>query len=548
MNKTLNINLGGYPIVINDDAYVALSNYLKAIERHFADSESASDIIQDIESRMAELFLEHAAGRPIIEMHDVEAAIAIMGRPEVFGAEAGATYDEDSFIPDPDGSANSSSFATDAGIKTGKRMYRDPDNTVLAGVCGGLSAYFGINDPLWMRLAFVAVTLLGYGFGVVLYLVLWVILPVANSAREKLAMRGEPINVNSIADTIEQEVNRITKQFTSEDGKKKMNDQANAFGERVANGVRWIGPVMQSIVRPIPYIIIGALLLAFAAAWVGLVFSWIVGAPYLHFFAGVGRGSMLAASVLTFVTITMIGFSLFFIRGGFGYRAPRAIRTGLWSLWGLSLLSFFLTASFQARSFSVSRTIEGTSADLLPVSDTLVLTYTNVSQSRNDIRIDGLVFDDDAYYMENVDINVRTTTGNTASYLVAQTARGSTYTEAERLADAIDYPIKQEGSRLELPVYLRLPRPAKFRAQRAVVSVFLPEGMRFRVESAMYDDRWYRSIDGFDSTNAWSGRLEQGKVYEVQNGAYRCLTCEDEEKQLQVNATTVDSAATTVPQ
>ena len=87
MNKVFNINLGGYPFTIDEDAYEHLSNYLKTIHNHFRQSEGYEEITSDIEARLAEIFREQLGDRPIVTLRYVEDAIAIMGTPEDFGAE-----------------------------------------------------------------------------------------------------------------------------------------------------------------------------------------------------------------------------------------------------------------------------------------------------------------------------------------------------------------------------------------------------------------------------------------------------------------------------
>jgi len=87
MNKTFNINLGGYPFAIDEDAYEYIQNYLNTIRRHFSASDGCDEIIYDIEVRMAELFQEHLNGRSIISMKEIDEVIMIMGKPEDFGAD-----------------------------------------------------------------------------------------------------------------------------------------------------------------------------------------------------------------------------------------------------------------------------------------------------------------------------------------------------------------------------------------------------------------------------------------------------------------------------
>jgi len=200
MNQVLNINLGGYPITIDTDAFEVLDHYLNTIEHHFQDSEGCDEIIADIETRLAELFIEELGKRTIVGNKDVERAIAIMGTPEDFGAEPLAA--------DPKKRSSKSSTKSE-GLNFGKKLFRDPEDKQVAGVCSGLAAYFGMEDPLWIRLGFVLFTLSG-GAGILIYIILWAITKEANSPSDRLAMRGETINVSNIGKKVEEEIERFS--------------------------------------------------------------------------------------------------------------------------------------------------------------------------------------------------------------------------------------------------------------------------------------------------------------------------------------------------
>ena len=214
MNKVININLGGYPFTIDDDAFQTLEHYLDTIHHHFQKSEGYEEITADIETRMAELFQEKLNGRSIVTKRNVETCISIMGTPEEFGAEP---MDEE--IP----YQRKKSSSKDFNFKPGRQMYRDPDNQAVGGVCSGIAAYFGVEDPLWIRLLFVLGTISGT-IGLWLYIILWAILPEANTASDRLAMKGEPINVSNIGKIIESEIENFSEamtEFGSDLGSKK---------------------------------------------------------------------------------------------------------------------------------------------------------------------------------------------------------------------------------------------------------------------------------------------------------------------------------------
>lgn len=196
MNKTFNINLGGFPFAIDEDAFEYIQAYLTTIKNHFSSSEGCDEILYDIEVRMAELFQEHLKGRSIISMKEIDEVIMIMGKPEDFGAEP---INENMHHKSPKGKKSYSQ------INTGKRLFRDPDDKKIGGVCAGIAAYFGIEDPLWVRLGFIALIFTG-GFGIITYIILWALLPVAKTASDKLAMRGEPATITNIANLVEEEL------------------------------------------------------------------------------------------------------------------------------------------------------------------------------------------------------------------------------------------------------------------------------------------------------------------------------------------------------
>ncbi len=198
MNKTFNINLGSYPFAIDEDAYNYIQNYLDTIRRHFSTSDGCDEILYDIEVRMAELFDEHLKGRAIISMKEVDEVIMIMGKPEDFGAEP---------MSEQHSYSSARGRKSDSKINTGKRLFRDPDDKKVAGVCSGIAAYFGIEDPLWIRLVFAM--LLFTGMGAVTYIVLWALVPEAKSSSDKLAMRGEPATIENIAKVVETELSEL---------------------------------------------------------------------------------------------------------------------------------------------------------------------------------------------------------------------------------------------------------------------------------------------------------------------------------------------------
>jgi len=189
MKKVVHINLGGKEFIINDDAFSELEKYLNTIEKHFSKFQGFEGIIYDIEVRMGELFEEDNKHGNIIDMPKLERAMNAMGRPEDF-------MDEEETVK---------SKKKKTRVKTGKKLFRDDENRVIGGVASGLSAYFGINDPIFIRLFFVIFCLLG-GSGVIAYIIMMIAIPKAETSSDYLAMKGEEINIDNIAKTVQESI------------------------------------------------------------------------------------------------------------------------------------------------------------------------------------------------------------------------------------------------------------------------------------------------------------------------------------------------------
>lgn len=190
MNKIMNISIGGIIFHVEEKAFEKLKKYLEEIKKHFNKSEGGEEIINDIESRIVELFQQKLnSKKEVINMNDVDEVILIMGKPSDFEDDG-----EGDFV-DPD--------IRQVGKK---RLFRDIDNRMLGGVCSGLGAYFRL-DTVWFRLGFVIATL--SGLSILAYLILWIIIPPARTISEKLEMQGDPVTVSNIEKSIREEMNGL---------------------------------------------------------------------------------------------------------------------------------------------------------------------------------------------------------------------------------------------------------------------------------------------------------------------------------------------------
>lgn len=205
MKKTISINIASTSFFIDEDAYSSLKVYLKRIETWFSNKEGGQEIISDIESRLSELFSERINPRLGVITNDlVKEVILIMGQPEDIAGEG----DEKS----PESELHDRKTSYDYEPPRRRRLYRDPDNKVLGGVCSGIAAYFSI-DPVIVRVIFAVLPFLSFGAIIPVYIVLWIAMPEAITTAQKLEMRGEDITVSNIEKKIKEEYEDVKQRF-----------------------------------------------------------------------------------------------------------------------------------------------------------------------------------------------------------------------------------------------------------------------------------------------------------------------------------------------
>ena len=212
MKKTVTVNLDKTIFNIDDDAYEILDAYLKSLNDHFAREKGGQEILNDIESRIAELFKERLGyGMQVITLQEVNEVIAIMGRPdEIENPLESETSDKTTGEKESDSDSSSGSnttrnadAATESATPRRRRLYRDPDNRILGGVASGIAYYIGI-DVVLVRVILVLLLPL-WASSIWIYLLLWICVPEARTTAQKLEMRGETPTVDNIRRAVEEE-------------------------------------------------------------------------------------------------------------------------------------------------------------------------------------------------------------------------------------------------------------------------------------------------------------------------------------------------------
>ena len=219
MKDIKQVSLNSVVFYVEEDGYIALKQYIENLERYYADKENGKEIVEDIQIRFAELLSEKRTfTEQAITLSNIEAVIAVLGYPDSFEAEENRSFKQQEIPPN----------------KKRKQLYRDLENAKIAGVCSGLSHYFGID--VWVfRLIFIFLGIFSAGFWLFVYIVLWFILPAAKTTQQRYDMKGEALNIEDIEQRVKNVVNEAESKIRDFTNKKKVKDFANNSTENFKN-------------------------------------------------------------------------------------------------------------------------------------------------------------------------------------------------------------------------------------------------------------------------------------------------------------------------
>ena len=306
MKKTLTVNLGGSVFHIDEDAYQLLEKYLSNLRVHFKKEEGSDEIMNDFEMRISELLGERIKlGFEVITIEHVEEVIKRMGKPEeIFDTEGEKEF----------ASEEGKTHTTSTGRK---RFYRDPDDKILGGVAGGFAAYMDW-DPSAVRIGLFVLCFF-WGVMIPIYFILWLIIPLARTAAEKLEMRGERVTIENIGKTVtdgfEKVSNNVNDYVNSGKPRTTLQKLADAF-------VTVVGALVKVALILLAIIVIPPLLLAlfiFVVVAFALIFGGGFGILY-HLMPMADWGTiqaypesaLIGASVAMFVLIAIPVVSLLY--------------------------------------------------------------------------------------------------------------------------------------------------------------------------------------------------------------------------------------------
>lgn len=602
MKKVININFQGRVIPIEETAYETLKQYIESLRRYFANEEGRDEIINDIENRIAELFDEKLKkGSVCITEDDVNAVMTSMGRPEDFeeqeaaysgtasdntrNTSAGNTGATQQVPEEPRKLSRAGNDKVLGGVCAGiahymkidpavvriifaliafggfgfgiilyiilwiilpaktlqtnvrKRLYRDPDNKMVGGVAGGLSAYFNIDT--WIpRLIFLLPFLLSLlpnvlsgfwwhwkgpwvafsGLGgtfFVTYIILWIVLPKAVTATEKLEMRGEKIDLESIKNTVQEELQsvkksgeRISQEFkakakeTGQEISDTIQQKAQAFATEIGPAARktgtGIGNAIGVLFKAFFLAIAGIVAFALLIALIAILYSGVAVFPLKNFLLEGFWQNFFAWSVLTlFIGVPIIALVVWIVRRMMRVKSKNPyLGYSFGSLWILGLISLFVLIGMVGRNFRIKTSVSEEAAITQPANNSMVIKvmdgkvkYYSSDWFNGDFPF--LSLNEDSMLLNTVRVNVVKSEDSAYHIKLVKLSLGNTPAIAENNAGSINFPITQKDSVVYFPKGFPVSSKNKFRNQQVIAIVEVPIGKKIMIDESVNDYDWF---------------------------------------------------------
>lgn len=645
MKKVININFQGRIIPIEEDAYEDLKKYVESLRQYFANEEGKEEIINDIENRIAELFSEKLkAGTSVfISEQAVASIIASIGRPEEFDAdniELGSTaYSSTTSNQEKSSSKQKSSSATGAGFESRGSLYRNENDKVLGGVCSGLGAYLRIDTTI-IRIIFALFTLGAFGTGLIIYIILWAILPSkslennfkrrlyrdaeqkvlggvcsglakyfniavwiprlifvlpiilsvfrnmlhlnffflpfvftfsgtlfitylilwavipkAITASEKLEMRGEKVDLESIKNKVQDEMQGVKKNFTDNAEKWKQDfsnkasglkdeagDTARRFageaGPSLTKNVSRVGMFILTLIKVFFFFILSIIAFALVMAIFGVVTVSSSLMPLKNFIAGSQWIQVYAwGTLILFFIVPVVALVVWLIRSIAGIKKRNQYLAYSWGiLWTLGWVAAIMLAASVSKEFKREGFVSNDLSIVQPSNGKmkvefkdsegkyypLDLAFESFDDNHNDNNNDKLRLSstDDSLLIGNISIRLVKSNDQNFHVTTVKKARSSSPREAERIAEMISFPVDQSDSILTLPIAFPITTETKFRNQQVRVQIEVPVGKEIFINDRAENLNSYTirtNRDGltfdWDNDNGYNYMWTSGKWY-----------------------------------
>ncbi len=493
MKKSLKISLGGIAFTIEEDAYNALEGYLKSLRDHLSGTAEADEVIRDIEERAAELISDLLGTKEIVTIDMVEQVIKTLGKPEE--------------ITDQESSSGSNTSSSSTEFTQKRRLYRDPQNAIIAGVSSGLGAYFSI-DPLVFRILF-GVLAFANGLGIVIYLIMWIFVPRAETVRQRMEMKGEEINFSNLEKNIKTEFEEVRKNMERNRVSGVFERVFSAFGRIFIALGGAMGVVAKVIAAILAVVFISIGLVGVMASVVSLFFGEIV-TTLIPSHSGITIGQLLATTfdlgsmlwitipvflivLIPFLALIFIGLRMIFrfsVRGSVIFAASA-------TAWIIAVMILAGVTFLQARSFTIRESVKERSE--ITLADSTISTLRLIADEDfdyGDFNPNRIVSIDDYTIARNGGMTkivgrpkvlIGKSSTDKFEMVVVKKSRGATRITARSSAEAVTLEYTIVDNSLIISPYFYVPYTQKWRVQEMEITINVPEGKSIYIERNMED-------------------------------------------------------------
>lgn len=573
MKQVININYHGRIIPIELAAYDMLKNYTASLQLHFKDEEGKDEIINDIESRISELFQEQLSkGSTCITENDVNAIIKSMGKPEELETEDVINNNISENSKQQDDSSTHKRLYRDennkllGGVCSGlanylnidivivriifiilffsfgvglipyiilwiavpssatkvlgsmrKKLYRDTDEKVVAGVCSGLAHYFGIN--VWIPRTLFMLPVLSMIFEwnhflfnaspstFVIYIIFWLVMPEAKTTSEKLEMKGEKVDMNSIQNAINEEMKGV-KERAEKLGAvagEKIKDIRKDSSSAVKRFINVIIDIIVFIVKFISYTTLTLIGLALVIFLLAITFASFVAVPFKDFIlSGFWQNSFALGTLLFFIILATVAIIVALIKKIAGIKTKNKwVTITFIALWVLGWISLFGLASTLGSDFSKVSHRDNNEKEISitqPMNGKLIVKlnkhpYFHDDEDKSINFFEALDLFKDSMFIDNVDIKVLRSLDDSFHVRLVNSAHGNTRFTADTTAAAINLNINQMDSVFTIDQGIYITKKQKFRNQQVAILISVPLGKRISLPKS-------NSVSNYDD-NVW---------------------------------------------
>jgi phage shock protein PspC (stress-responsive transcriptional regulator) len=598
MKKIININLSGRVLPMEDTAYEKLQAYIESLRRYFANEEGRDEIISDIESRIAELLQDKIRkGATAITDDDVEEVTTSMGRVQDFEAVDAASDDDKKTTEQQQSNYNysynkeskrlyrdtndkmiagvCSGIAVYLGVDpaivrilfaiisfggfglgflayiilwivlpprdlentAGRRLYRNPDDKVISGVAGGLAAYFN-KSATTIRLIFAAPFILNIVLGVLswpffhegsivpnfvfgsitgtfilAYIVLWIVLPEANSDYQKMEMRGERVDVNRIRQNVREgmdnmkermkgwgeEVKESAQNFSAK-AKEFSNTRGKTFasevGRQAGEAGRGIGHIIGVLFKAFFLFIAGSIAVALFFGLIALLIGGVSFLPLKNFLLdGFWQNLYGWGTLLLFLGVPLIAFIVWLLRRIMKVKSQHNyfgwIFGGLWALGWICVTLFIASLVRDFRMYNKNDNAQELTITQ-PLNNRMLVKVSEPEVEYSGafpwINIEGNGFDitQDSLRYSNIRIEVvKEETDSNFHVDINRYSRGRTVADAEAKAQKILFSANYKDSVLDIGSGIAIDKTTKFRGQKVIVVIRVPVGKKIRFDETV---------------------------------------------------------------